>query len=175
MPADSKKVPRDKTSSVPTSRNDSNQQSPFQRAVTLDKRLKLFLWGDSGVGKTTLSLQFPNPVVIDLEGGTDLYGESFEFDVQRASTVDHVRDGVNWLHTHPHSYRTLVIDPITIYWDALQRKWSEIFLKRNKKSKGYRFDFYDFQPRDWMTIKAEFKEIIRRLIALDMNVIVTAR
>lgn len=149
--------------------------SPFQKARSLEKRLKLFLWGDSGVGKTTLSLQFPKPVVIDLEGGADLYGESFDFDVLRASTADEVMEAVQWLLTHPHAYRTLVIDPITVYWDALQKKWSDIFLRRNKGSKGYKFEFYDLQPRDWMTVKAEFKELIRKLIALDMNVIVTAR
>jgi len=149
--------------------------SPFQKARSLDRRLKLFLWGDSGVGKTTLSLQFPKPVVIDLEGGTDLYGESFDFDVLRASTADEVMGAVEWLLTHPHPYRTLVIDPITVYWDALQKKWSDIFLRRNKGSKGYKFEFYDLQPRDWMTVKAEFKDLIRKLIALDMNVIVTAR
>ncbi len=150
-------------------------RSPFQRARTVDKRLKLFLWGDSGTGKTTLALQFPKPVVIDLEGGTDLYGESFDFDVLRASTADEVMEGVQWLLTHPHPYRTLVIDPITLYWDALQKKWSDIFLRRNRGSKGYKFEFYDMQPRDWMTLKSESKELVRRLIALDMNVIVTAR
>ena len=149
--------------------------SPFQKARSLDKRLKLFLWGDSGVGKTTLALKFPKPVVIDLEGGTDLYGESFEFDILRTSTADEVMEAVQWLLTHRHSYRTLVIDPITVYWDALQKKWSDVFLRRNKGSKGYKFEFYDLQPRDWMTVKAEFKDLIRKLIALDMNVIVTAR
>jgi hypothetical protein len=149
--------------------------SPFQKARSLEKRLKLFLWGDSGVGKTTLSLQFPKPVVIDLEGGADLYGEAFDFDVLRASTADEVMEAVQWLLTRPHAYRTLVIDPITVYWDALQKKWSDVFLRRNKGSKGYKFEFYDLQPRDWMTVKAEFKDLIRKLIALDMNVIVTAR
>lgn len=149
--------------------------SPFQKARSLDKRLKLFLWGDSGVGKTTLALQFPTPVVIDLEGGADLYGESFDFDVLRASTADEVMEAARWLLTHPHGYRTLVIDPVTVYWDALQKKWSDIFLRRNKGSKGFKFEFYDLQPRDWMTVKAEFKDVIRTLIALDMNVIVTAR
>jgi hypothetical protein len=149
--------------------------SPFQKARSLEKRLKLFLWGDSGVGKTTLSLQFPKPVVIDLEGGADLYGETFDFDVLRASTADEVMEAVEWLLTRPHAYRTLVIDPITVYWDALQKKWSDVFLRRNKGSKGYKFEFYDLQPRDWMTVKAEFKDLIRKLIALDMNVIVTAR
>jgi hypothetical protein len=153
----------------------SQDGSPFQKARSLEKRVKLFLWGDSGVGKTTLSLQFPKPVVIDLEGGADLYGEAFDFDVLRASTADEVMEAVQWLLTHPHAYRTLVIDPITVYWDALQKKWSDVFLRRNKGSKGYKFEFYDLQPRDWMTVKAEFKDLIRKLIALDMNVIVTAR
>jgi hypothetical protein len=151
------------------------EQSPFERARTLDKRLKLFLWGDSGVGKTTLALQFPRPVVLDLEGGTDLYGDAFEFDVRRVTAADEVMTAVRWLLAHHHPYRTLVLDPVTVYWDALQRKWSDIFLRRNKGSKGYKFEFYDLQPRDWMTLKAEFKELIRTLIALDMNVIVTAR
>lgn len=149
--------------------------SPFQKATTLQKRLKLFLWGDSGVGKSVLSLQFPRPAVIDTEGGLDLYGDQFDFHVIKATTADEVSEAIDWLLTHKHDYRTLIIDPITIYWDALQKKWSDIFLKRNKGSKGYKFEFYDLQPKDWLTVKAEFKEVIRKLIALDMNVIVTAR
>lgn len=149
--------------------------SPFQKAGSLEKRPKIFLWGESGAGKTTLALRFPKPVVVDLEGGTDLYGEIFDFDVLRATTADEVMEAVQWLLTHRHPYRTFVLDPITVYWDALQKKWSDIFLRRNRGSKGYKFEFYDLQPRDWMTVKAEFKELIRKLIALDMNVIVTAR
>jgi GTPase SAR1 family protein len=41
--------------------------SPFQQAAATERRLKLFLWGDSGVGKKTLALRFPQPAVIDLE------------------------------------------------------------------------------------------------------------
>ena len=171
LPEEEKK---EKSLHVDFSKKQGNQ-SPFKKATTLGKRLKLFLWGDSGVGKTTLSLQFPKPAVIDLEGGTDLYGDSFEFDVLRANTPDEVMAAVDWLLTSKHPYRTLVIDPVTLYWDALQKKWSDIFLRRNKGSKGYKYEFYDLQPKDWLTVKAEFKEFIRKLIALDMNVIVTAR
>ena len=152
-----------------------SRNSPFEKAGQREKRLKLFLWGDTGAGKTTLSLQFPAPVVLDFEGGTDLYGTAFEFDVRRTTDPDAAMDAVKWLLNHQHPYRTLVIDPITIYWEGLQRKWSNIFLRRNQNSKGYKHEFYDFQPRDWMTMKAEFKEFIANLIALDMNVIVTAR
>ena len=159
----------------PTTDTGVKKRSPFQKAATLDKRLKVFLWGDSGAGKTTLSLQFPNPAVIDLEGGADLYGDSFDFDVLRVTTADEAMRSVQWLLQNEHPYRTLTIDPITVYWDALQKKWSNVFLRRNKGSKGYKYDFYDLQPRDWMTIKAEFKSFVRKLIALDVNVIVTAR
>jgi len=149
--------------------------SPFSSATATERRLKLLLWGDSGVGKTTLALRFPRPAVIDLEGGTVHYGGTFEFEVLKATTADEVMAAVDWLLTHPYPYRTLVIDPITIYWDALQAKWHQVFLQRNKGSKGHRGDYYELQPRDWVTLKAEFKELVRKLIQLDMNVIVTAR
>ena len=62
-----------------------------------------------------------------------------------------------------------------MYWDALQSKWSGIFLKRNKGSKGHNGEFYALQPKDWLYLKAEFKDLLRKLIQLDMNVIITAR
>jgi len=153
----------------------SKTECPFNKAKTTDKRLKLFLWGDFGSGKTTLALQFPNPAIIDLDGGSKHYGGNFNFGVLPANSADEAKEAVQWLLTNRHSYKTLIIDPITIYWDALQKKWSDIFLRRKKGTKGYKFEFYDLQPRDWMTIKAEFKDFIRSLTSLDMNVIVTAR
>jgi hypothetical protein len=149
--------------------------SPFKPATTTDRRLKALFWGDSGAGKSTLSLRFPGVVAIDMEGGTAHYGGAFDFDVLKATTADEVMRAIDWLLTRPHPYRTLVIDPITIYWEALQSKFNLIFLQRNKGGKGHHGDFYELQPRDWATIKAEFKELVRKLIQLDMNVIVTAR
>ena len=148
---------------------------PFQRASALSRRIKLLLWGDAGSGKTTLALQFPQPALIDLEGGADLYGGKFEFDVFRCSTADEVTDAVTWLATHRHPYRTVILDPVSAYWDQLQKKWSDIFLLRNRGSKGYRFEYFDMGPREWQTVKAEHKNLLRLLCALDMNVILTAR
>jgi hypothetical protein len=149
--------------------------TPFQTARVQRKRLKLFLWGDTGAGKTTKGLEFPKPVVIDLEGGTDLYGERFDFAVLRTTSCEEVNRAVDWLAANKHPYESLLLDPITVYWEALQRKWSDIFLRRNRGSKGHRQEFYDFQPKDWMAIKADWRELLRKLIALDMHVIVTAR
>ncbi|MBF0342785.1 MAG: AAA family ATPase [Nitrospirae bacterium] len=149
--------------------------SPFTRAVSKEQRIKLFLWGDSGVGKTTLALQFPAPVVIDLEAGTTLYGGIYSFEVLHSNTPDEIMGAIDWLLQNKHPYKTLVIDPVTVYWDSLQKKYSDIFLLRNKQSKGYKHEFYDFQPKDWLTIKSELKEFIRKLMMLDMNVVVIAR
>ena len=148
---------------------------PFQKATAFDKRLKLFLWGEYGTFKTPLALQFPNPAVIDLEGGTDHYRNQFNFDLLKATAPDDIMEAVDWLLVNPHPYRTLVIDPVTIYWDALQRKWADIFLKRKKGGAGYKIDFYELQPNDWRYIKGELNTLLRKLVALDMNIIVTAR
>ena len=149
--------------------------SPFTPAAITEKRLKLFLWGDTGAGKTYLALHFPAPAVIDLERGTELYGEAFKFDRLPVTTVREVTNAVNWLLTNTHSYQTLIIDPITIFWEALQKKWSDIFLERNQTGRGYKFEYYNMQAKDWMPLKAELKDFIRKLLALDMNVIITAR
>ena len=149
--------------------------SPFQKAAIRERRLKLLLWGDYAVGKTTLALQFPRPAVIDLEGGTNHYGGSFDFDVLPATTPGEVVAAVQWLLDHEHPYTSLVLDPISPLWEAMQRHWSEVFLRRNPASKGHKIEYYDLQPRDWQVIKAELKHLVRMLHALDMNVIVTAR
>jgi len=151
------------------------RESPFGPAGPADRRLKLLLWGDSGTGKTTLALQFPKPVVLDLEGGTDLYGDAYTFDRLRTTSADAAMEAIDWLRDNTHDYETLIIDPISVYWEALQHKWSEIFLQRNKQSRGFKFEFYEFQMRDWMVVKSEMREFVRKLIAVDMNVVVTAR
>jgi hypothetical protein len=150
---------------------------PFQSAEKATKRLKLLAYGGEGTGKTWLALHFPNVVLLDLEGGADHYAgrEGIpEFDVMRTTNPDEALEAVKWLAYNDHKYRTLVVDPITVYWQGLQKKWSDIFLKRNKGTRANKFEFYDLQPKDWGTIKQEWGEFIRLLQSLDMNVIVTA-
>lgn len=149
-------------------------ESPFIKAETKERRLKLLLWGEPGTGKTVTSLQFPNPVVIDLEKGTELYGNDFKFDVQSTNDADRCMFYVDWLLANKHDYRTLIIDPITVYWAAVQDKYRAIFMERKQGSKGFKIDFYEFQRNDWNTMKSEYKRFTRKLIKLDMNIIVTA-
>ena len=41
-----------------------------------EKRLKLFLYGPAGVGKTTAVIQFPDAYTIDTEKGSDFYSKT---------------------------------------------------------------------------------------------------
>ena len=146
--------------------------SPFAKASEQETRLKLFLWGPSGSGKTKLAIQFPKAALIDMERGSVHYPG--EHHVIQTTNPDEVMTSLEWLASGKHDFRTVVIDPVTIYWEALQRKWSDIFMRRKKGFKGHRIEFYDMQAKDWLTVKSDWKRFVDRLISIDMNVVVTA-
>ena len=92
-------------------------------AVT--KRLKLFMFGPAGVGKTTAAIQFPNSYIIDCEKGTENYDKLVSASgsvVFQTTDINEVLQEVKSLQTEKHEYRTLVMDPITtIYNDLLEK------------------------------------------------------
>lgn len=151
------------------------ENNPFESAKKQDRRIKLFLWGSWGVGKTTAALQFPNPILFDLDRGSELYGDKYNFDVLRSNSIAEIKNSIVWLINNPGRYETLIIDPITIYWEMLQKHWSDIFIKRLKGRSGNKHEFFELGGREWNTIKSDFKGLFSKLLELDMNVVVTAR
>lgn len=140
-----------------------------------EKRLKLFLYGKAGIGKTVAALQFPNAYIIDCEKGTDFYAKTINQSnsvVLQTLLPDEIKAELKELLTTNHPYRTLIIDPITQIYNAVQDKWTKIFERYAKEGKDR--DVQDFGMRYWGKVKGEFKSIQRMLLALDMNVIVTA-
>lgn len=121
-----------------------------------------------------MALQFPDPVIIDMERGSECYSDKFQFKVFHTTDPDAVKSGIEWLIKNPTDRQTIILDSMTEYWSALQLKWTEIFLRRNQ-GRGNKEEYYDLQPRDWGQIKADFKGFLRLLLALDMNVICTCR
>src|SRR5438067_5561482 len=92
-------------------------------AVT--KRLKLFMFGPAGVGKTTAAIQFPKSYIIDCERGTENYDKLITESgsvVFQTTDIHDVITEVKSLLTEKHDFRTLVIDPITpVYNDLLDK------------------------------------------------------
>lgn len=149
-------------------------KSMFGEPTVENKRWKGLVFGAFGTRKTRFALSLPKPVVIDMEKGTTMYGDEFGFKVLHAVTADDVANAIDYLLTEDHDFATMVIDPFTIYWSALQKKWADIFFIRKKGGAGFKVDFYELQVGDWQQIKAEFKSTMRKVMMLDMNVVFTA-
>ncbi len=130
-------------------------------AVT--KRLKLFMFGPAGVGKTTAAIQFPHSYIIDCERGAENYDQLITESgsvVFQTNDINEVIAEVKALLTIPHEYRTLVIDPITtIYNDLLEKCEAKV---------GTDFG------RHYGEANKTMKRLANLIMALDMNVVVTA-
>lgn len=131
------------------------------QAVT--KRLKLFMFGPAGVGKTTAAIQFPNSYVIDCERGTENYDKLITASgsvVFQTTDLQDVIAEVKALLTERHDYRTLVIDPITtVYNDLLEKCELQV---------GADFG------RHYGAANKQMKRLANLIMALDMNVVITA-
>ncbi|HEX2971510.1 MAG TPA: AAA family ATPase [Tepidisphaeraceae bacterium] len=130
-------------------------------AVT--KRLKLFMFGPAGVGKTTAAIQFPNSYVIDAERGTENYDQLVTQSgsvVFQTTDIHEVIQEVKALLTEKHDFRTLVIDPITpLYNDLLDKCETQV---------GADFG------RHYGAANKTMKRLANLIMALDMNVVITA-
>src|ERR1700760_1975396 len=81
--------------------------------------LKAILFGESGIGKTWLSLMFPTPYYLDAEGGASLKhyqerlkksGGAYVGPSDGASDPKTILEEIRSLSTERHDYKTLVID-----------------------------------------------------------------
>lgn len=140
-----------------------------------NKRVKMMVFSSPGLGKTTAAINWPKAVIIDMEHGTDNYHETI---IKNGSVVlhttnpDEVKDEIKTLLTEKHDYRTIIIDPVTILYQAIQEKWTRIFSKYADTEKAT--ELQDFGFRYWAKVKSDYKSIMRMLLACDMNVILTA-
>jgi hypothetical protein len=94
----------------------------------LHEPLCALIYGDEGLGKTTLGAHAPNPIFLDIEGGSGhIEVARYPFHDGDAGhvprTYEEVCDAVLALTNEPHDYKTIVIDTI----DALEPlMWSYV-------------------------------------------------
>ena len=134
-----------------------------KKPEAVQKRLKLFMFGPAGVGKTTAAIQFPNSYIIDCERGTENYDKLISNSgsaVFQTTDIQEVIQEVKSLLTEKHDYRTLVIDPITtVYNDLLDKCETQV---------GSDFG------RHYGAANKQMKRLSNLIMALDMNVVITA-
>ncbi len=140
-----------------------------------EKRLKMFLYGPPGSRKTTSAIQFPKSVLIDMEKGSENYSKSISKAgsiVLQTTSPDEVLEEIKELLTGEHEYKTLILDPVTIFYESTQEKWTRIFEKYTDSGKNK--ELQDFGMRYWGRVKSNYKAMLRMLLKLDMNIIMTA-
>ncbi|HLX53130.1 MAG TPA: AAA family ATPase [Aquella sp.] len=145
----------------------------------IQKRLKLFIYGNAKVGKTTAAIQFPNAYFIDTETGAeqDKYIEILQ---QKESMVwsnrehkndfDEILEEIKSLLTEKHNYKTVIIDPLTHLYDDLVDKCAEKLKNSSKEKDATGMEF----GRHYSEASKKMKHLVRLLSRLDMNVIITS-
>ena len=143
-----------------------------KKPAAIEKRLKALFFGAAGVGKTTASIQFPRPYLIDTERGAEndqyvkllkasggAYFHTTDFDDMLAEVTS--------LLTEKHNFQTVIIDPLTVpYNDALDK--SAKSLATRDDASGTAFGRHKQIP------DRKVKHLCNLLLRLDMNVIITS-
>ena len=131
-------------------------------------RPKIMIFGPPGVGKTWVSLDFPNVFYIDTEDGANLKhytdklknsGGSYFGVAQGALSFDDVIGQIQALATEKHGYKTVVIDSIT--------KLFSIAIANEAERLGEKNAF----GADKKPAIQQMRKMIAWLTRLDMNVI----
>lgn len=136
-----------------------------KKPEAIQKRLKALFYGGAGVGKTTAAIQFPSPYLIDTEKGaeneqyTKLLNKSGGV-VFQTTDFDELVNEVKALLTEKHTYRTLIIDPLTTLYNDL--------LDKSAIKNGTDFG------RHYNEANKRIKHLLNLLLRLDMNVIITS-
>jgi hypothetical protein len=129
------------------------------------KRLKAFFYGDSGTGKTSCSINFPNAYYIDTEKGAehqqyvDLLNKNNSV-VYQTRDFDDLYEQVKALATEKHDFETIIIDPITPIYTNLLESLSKKFGTQHGRHHG--------------ELNKSFERLLDLLLRIDMNVIITS-
>lgn len=143
----------------------------FKKYVEGDpRRLKMMVFGDTGTGKTITALQMPDPAVIDTERGCDWYKDTFtDAGFVQSSDPREIRAAIKEITEDPGNYKTLVVDSFTVFQEAIEER--HLNRRRAEKQNPH----YVFTPLDYKYMKNATRSVIHDLLAVDMNVVCTAR
>lgn len=138
-------------------------------------RLKAFIYGGSGTGKSYFSTQFPSVYYVDCEKGVQnsKYLNNISKNngvVFQTTSFEELLNEVKLLATEEHGFQTLVIDPITTIYSDLVDKEAELVKQLVLKRASGKTKIGE----EYQAANKKFKKFVNLLLDIDMNIIVTA-
>jgi hypothetical protein len=135
------------------------------------RRLKLFVYGAAGTGKSYFCTQFGKSYYVDTEksiAGNSKYEQNIYTNggsLFETRNFTELFKEVYTLASVKHDFQTLVIDPITPIYNNLLDSCLTALNKTNRKQ-GY--------GQHYQEANKQFQRLIELLLKIDMNVIITA-
>lgn len=161
----------------------------FVKAVNMQSKVSLTMYGKAGSGKTMTSLMFAEGLAertgkrvafIDTENGSGYYAEevkertahpeAFDFDAMYTRSLDDVLKAVKKLDFNIHS--VLVIDSMTHIWQSAIAAWEAV---GGEKTNIKKLKIEGIPDYAWSFIKAPYLELIRLLMDAPFHVIIVGR
>lgn len=131
---------------------------------------KILIWGPPKSGKTELSCSFPEPIVLDTENGTDFLHGKKDFFVSSIKSIEDMNVALISVEKQKLT-GTLIVDSMTDIWYMLVLDWT----RKLTKEKNERGQSYKLNPTDFGFIKRDFREIIMKILGMEMDVVFTAK
>lgn len=128
-------------------------------------RMKIFLYGEFGCGKTYATCEFPNAYFFDTEDSVSIE-EYYNLLVKNNSApvittdIDDIINHINVLMTTRHNFKTIIIDSMTTIYSTLIARCAAFGTEYGKHHE---------------MAKRKMSHLISLLINVDMNVIVTSK
>lgn len=153
----------------------------FYRPSPTDYRLKMLVYGDPGVGKTTLAAtalnvpQMADILILNIEGGIMSVVEASEVGLHQTPMVKdissmHELEEVFWyLRTAEHPYRTLVIDS----YSELTKICLDAIVEHEVETSTKRHSIDEIWLDDYGTMTKRMRRVTKAIRDLPMHVILT--
>lgn len=147
-------------------------QSRIQQVQEMELVLKMVIYGDSGVGKTTVAALSPKPIIISVEPGLASLNKLKKFmpplDIQTypADSMEDLRNIYTYLKEEKHDRKTVVIDSLS---EAQGVSLDEILDDPKRDTDKYPRDTPIL--RDYGRNTQQMRKLVRKFRDLPMNVI----
>lgn len=126
--------------------------------LSIQTNIKMMVYGQAGMGKSTYALSAPKPLLLDFDGGVKRINNAHLVDVDTVQ-VSNWSDAIGVLREDLRPYETIVVDTIGKMMDYII---------------AYKCPNRAPQLKDWNGINNEFSSFVRDLSMLNKHIIFVA-